>query len=922
MRSRIRKAAKRKRLKQAKSLCNAAHGFEKGCLYHFGALHQLPKFRIVEHNGVSWQSPSDISLAVCDSFGGGVFIEAWGLQGTCSPKCRCKQIGHWRRLLDTDFAFVVSMPRHIIRSDINFPVIVHDKLLQDTVVDTVGSRPDIYHLDTGLPVACWDSDYLLSQYNALKMRLQAIMHDSNDVERFLLLRLLVDGFLQYLLPTDSKVMRSRDASDVLSDVMLLEEQGENTSNKQQVKFCKARHEELLAATKAQHWKDVLQLLDAEPGTINTCDAQGATPLFYAASAGHLDVVRELHARGADIDWLDDDGRTVLHKAVEEGHGDVARFLLDHGADINAQDNRGRTAAHAGAALLLNNGHQPGVSDVDDTMGMADDRGVLVGSSPALLAPPRPCDLVDCIPHDGTEHICPASYISELFGQNEPTQTTATKWCINCSNWKFLAKSGSRIPRFLRFMPLWPSIEYTYTRKLLENIGQPYPDFDSKEPGDWSEAIDLGECIQGRQVLAKKAVMRTFFKQEFYKVMSHRISHRVSRRFPNPARAWRHGMAALRRLSQGYTPRELGMAMALLCVCKAVSQTLDQYPDSVQHVDGTSYLQQFKNDLPRWSDLFHGRDRELFIAVAGEIWEVKDMASGRSRFDLDYHQLLKDVQNSISNIIDAAGRLFKMPQHGGQSLFPRAQSPPPPLSRPLPRKDPDPGPDPGDTNREPGPIQDPTIANDRPGLSHVLYTWVDMVDVILRIFNMILALLLWLNRLLTNDINSDSIYFYGLGFPTSVDGRTAVATIQSDPGLVLDVPFSLLDTSSTGFTNQAAHQPSIDAQRDTAMSEQDHGSNSSSQTLATPSSISRSTIESHRSSRRAAKKRTTSTQRYPCKEPGRTKDYSRREYAERHYMDYHAGLKPCKSCKKNYHRRYFDGHICNPNKPLVRNRAIS
>jgi hypothetical protein len=66
-------------------------------------------------------------------------------------------------------------------------------------------------------------------------------------------------------------------------------------------------------------------------------------------------------------------------------------------------------------------------------------------------------------------------------------------------------------------------------------------------------------------------------------------------------------------------RQLGMVIGLLCVCRAVSLTLDNYET---HKDfRQSYLQQFTHDLPRWISLFGGKEREWFVAALRNNWWV-------------------------------------------------------------------------------------------------------------------------------------------------------------------------------------------------------------------------------------------------------------------------------------------------------------
>lgn len=55
----------------------------------------------------------------------------------------------------------------------------------------------------------------------------------------------------------------------------------------------------------------------------------ASPLWLAASLGHLDVVQALAEHGADLNAADDEGMTPLVAACAAGHGAVVRWLKDH-----------------------------------------------------------------------------------------------------------------------------------------------------------------------------------------------------------------------------------------------------------------------------------------------------------------------------------------------------------------------------------------------------------------------------------------------------------------------------------------------------------------------------------------------------------------------------------------------------------------
>ncbi|XP_038206997.1 ankycorbin [Zerene cesonia] len=117
--------------------------------------------------------------------------------------------------------------------------------------------------------------------------------------------------------------------------------------------------------------------------VDVRDADGRTPLLWAASAGSASAVLALHQAGARVDDADRDGLTALHCAAARGHtealetlvglcgarvdvadshgctplhyaaalghADATSALLEHEADAHRQDRRGRSPAHTAAA---------------------------------------------------------------------------------------------------------------------------------------------------------------------------------------------------------------------------------------------------------------------------------------------------------------------------------------------------------------------------------------------------------------------------------------------------------------------------------------------------------------------------------------------------------------------------------------------
>jgi ankyrin repeat protein len=124
--------------------------------------------------------------------------------------------------------------------------------------------------------------------------------------------------------------------------------------------------ELVAAIKSGHTAEALELV-AAAGRVEHVEADGTTPLMWAAWAGDTVLVDALLAAGAAPDAANRYGMTALHLAAVSGDVTMMRSLLAAGADPNAVLPEGETvlmtAARTGVpealALLLEHG-----ADVD------------------------------------------------------------------------------------------------------------------------------------------------------------------------------------------------------------------------------------------------------------------------------------------------------------------------------------------------------------------------------------------------------------------------------------------------------------------------------------------------------------------------------------------------------------------------------
>jgi hypothetical protein len=163
-------------------------------------------------------------------------------------------------------------------------------------------------------------------------------------------------------------------------------------------------------------------------------------------------------------------------------------------------------------------------------------------------------------------------------------------------------------------------------------------------------------------------------------------------FADPARAWKCGIGTLRGISDGRLPQNLSEVIAFLCVCKAVSETLDFHTDS-------NYTTKFLDDLRRWAILFDTESEfRMYKDLVRDIWRVNlQMEFGESpSLDMDV-DLLQYAQGLVSSLVhDAKDFIEPMSSshHGleaSQRRWRDRQGLPPPFARipePFDRKGPD------------------------------------------------------------------------------------------------------------------------------------------------------------------------------------------------------------------------------------------
>ncbi|XP_047452609.1 ankyrin repeat domain-containing protein 27 isoform X2 [Mugil cephalus] len=87
-----------------------------------------------------------------------------------------------------------------------------------------------------------------------------------------------------------------------------------------------------------------KLSGLQPGTlgVNSCNADGFTPLHVAALHGHSALVALLIRHGANVNARTNQSATPLHLASQNSHVQVVRFLLECNAKLNKKDHYGNT----------------------------------------------------------------------------------------------------------------------------------------------------------------------------------------------------------------------------------------------------------------------------------------------------------------------------------------------------------------------------------------------------------------------------------------------------------------------------------------------------------------------------------------------------------------------------------------------------
>ena len=111
--------------------------------------------------------------------------------------------------------------------------------------------------------------------------------------------------------------------------------------KREPKKNEKRTAQALAALWNENPEVAMTLIERGDG-VNGRDADGNTPLHWAADNKNSELAKLLLDRGADVNARSEEGWTPLHWAADNKNPELAKLLLDRGANVNARSKNGYT----------------------------------------------------------------------------------------------------------------------------------------------------------------------------------------------------------------------------------------------------------------------------------------------------------------------------------------------------------------------------------------------------------------------------------------------------------------------------------------------------------------------------------------------------------------------------------------------------
>jgi ankyrin repeat protein len=134
--------------------------------------------------------------------------------------------------------------------------------------------------------------------------------------------------------------------------------------------------------------------------VNFTEAQGWTPLHFAAARGNLPFIRHLDFAVCNVNAVDDDDVTPLHLAARSGHAPVVEFLAAvPNVDLAFRNKNGDTPLHEAvcgnaesvAALIA----QPGVDvNATQTVGLTPLHCAVIKQQPEIVRLLAECEQVN------------------------------------------------------------------------------------------------------------------------------------------------------------------------------------------------------------------------------------------------------------------------------------------------------------------------------------------------------------------------------------------------------------------------------------------------------------------------------------------------------------------------------------------------
>ncbi|CDJ64081.1 ankyrin repeat containing protein / TPR domain-containing protein, putative [Eimeria necatrix] len=252
--------------------------------------------------------------------------------------------------------------------------------------------------------------------------------------------------------------------------------------------------------------DVLELvIKLCPSAVNVKDNSGKTPLFTAASLGHVKSLELLLNRGADVGASSEGGSTALHEAVYAEKAAAVKLLLEHGSNPNTASDMGTPIQIAAVTqqkeileLLLSHGADPnGIPTADASSAPSSP------FPPALIlaASKNECAILKLLLEKGAD---PNAADAEGFTALHCTAETNCASCTQCllssgANWGMLANDGSAP------LDLARQHKSEAVLRLLEPLGEslrkqrPNP---SPAPKESSTAAETGETTTSNDPAGK------------------------------------------------------------------------------------------------------------------------------------------------------------------------------------------------------------------------------------------------------------------------------------------------------------------------------------------------------------------------------------------------------------------------------------